>query len=95
MILLFVYLPSYAGASMSVLDSIQRRESYLAIVEDKTETSGDRLEGAEGICGVPHPTEEQLGRGRRSGFPVRFSCFVRFGFTPRQSVLDILLYFGE
>ena len=78
-------------------------ESYLAIFEDKAETSGDRLEGAEGICGVPHPTEEQLGRGGRSRFPTRFvlirggisPCVVRFAFAPRQLVLDVLLDFGE
>ena len=95
MILSLVYLPSYAKACVSIVDSIWRREPYLAIVEDKAETSGDRLEWAEGIRGVPHSTEEQLGRGRRSRFPVRFPCFVHFAFAPRQSVLDILLDFGE
>ena len=54
---------------MSIVHSIRRRKPYL---EDKAETSGDRLERAEGICGVPHPSEEQLGRDRRSRPPVRF-----------------------
>ena len=32
--------------------------TYLAIFQDKTETTGDGFEWTEGICGVPDPTEE-------------------------------------
>ena len=45
---------------------------YLAVFEDKAETSGDRLERTEGICRVSHPTKEQLGRGGCVRLPVRF-----------------------
>jgi len=45
---------------------------YLAIFQDITETSGDRLERTEGIRRVSHPTEDQFGRGGRSRLPARF-----------------------
>jgi len=72
MILSPPHLPSYAGEPVSVVDSVYRRRPYLAIFQDETETSGDRLERTEGICRVSHPTEEQFGRGGRSRLPARF-----------------------
>lgn len=60
-------------------DTRKRREEYmrkegpyLAVFQDKAETSSDRFEWTEGIRGVSHPTQEQFGRGRRSRFPVGF-----------------------
>ena len=52
------YSPSCAGALINVVDSVQRRKPYLAIIEDKAEASGNRLERSKGICRVAHPTEE-------------------------------------
>jgi len=46
---------------------------YLAVFKNKAETSGNRFERTEGICGISHPTQEQFGRSRRSRSPVRFS----------------------
>ena len=57
---------------------------YFAIFQDKAETSGDRLEWTEGICGVSHPTEEQFGRGRCSRLPVQL-------FLVRSTRLDTLV----
>jgi hypothetical protein len=54
---------------MNIVDSAQGK-SYLAVFQNKAETSGDRLEGAERIRGVPHRTEEQFGRGRYSRLPI-------------------------
>ena len=50
MILLLLYLPPYAAAPVSVVDSVRGWGSYLAIFQDEAETASDRLEGAEGIC---------------------------------------------
>ena len=46
--------------------------AHLAIFEDKAQTSGDRLERAEGVRSISHPVEEHPGRGIRSRLPVRF-----------------------
>jgi len=73
--------------------------SYLAIFRNKVETSGDRFERTEGICGVSRPKEEQFGRGRRSrllgrlGFirgSARFTAHMRFsaGREPAESTLS-------
>jgi len=54
---------------------LQEEGPYLAIFQDITETSGNRLERTEGIRRVSHPTEEQFGRGGRSRLPARFVLF--------------------
>jgi len=33
-------------------------EAYLVVFQDKAETSGDSLEWAKGVRGVPHSTEQ-------------------------------------
>jgi len=58
---------------------------YLVILQDKTETSGDRLKRAEGIGGVSHAAEEQFGRSGRSRLPVRF-VLVRSSARPNTLV---------
>jgi hypothetical protein len=45
---------------------------YLAILQDKTEAPGDRLERTKGIGGVSHPAEHELGPRRRKRLEVRF-----------------------
>ena len=58
MILSLACLPSYAGVSVSVVDKVRGGGPYLGILQDKAETSGDRLEWTEVIYGVSHSTEE-------------------------------------
>jgi hypothetical protein len=52
----------------------QRRRGvpYLAIIQDKTETSCNGLEWTKGIRGFVDPTENQLGPRRYNGLEVRF-----------------------
>ena len=96
MILSLAYSLSFARAPISVVGSAYGGGSYLAVFQDKAEASCDRLERGEGICGVPHPTEEQFGRGRRSGLPVSTNLgSVPFVFAPCQPMLDTLLQSGE
>ena len=57
MILSSVYLPSFAGIAVSTVGGGRGMRLYLAIIHNKTETSSNGLEWAEGVCRVSHPTE--------------------------------------
>ena len=54
---------------MSVVDKYIEGVTYFTIIQNKTETPNNRFEWGEGIRRFLHPTEEQFGRGRRSGPP--------------------------
>ena len=54
---------------------------YLAIFQDKTETSGNRLERTKGICSVSHSAKEQFSSGKGGGLPARFLLVYGAGFS--------------
>jgi hypothetical protein len=60
-ILWIVYSPSFAGVPISIVECRRGGVSYLAIIQDEAEASGDRLERTKGIRGLPNTVEDQFG----------------------------------
>ena len=71
-ILWIVRSPSFASLPVRIVGYRRGQVPYLAIVHDKTEASGDRLERTEGISGFLDPIKNQSGPGRCEGLEVQF-----------------------
>ena len=77
---------------MSVADSISGKGQYLAVFQDKIETSGNRFKETEGIRGFAHPAEEWFRRGRCGGLPLVecvLFCGVRLALVGTKSLLNM------
>jgi hypothetical protein len=77
MVLLLVCLHLYAAGPVSTWNMKVGHRTYFAIVKNEAEASSDRLEGAEGICGVTDSAEQQFGGGGCGRLPVGFSLVRR------------------
>ena len=65
----FARSPSFAGVRVRVVVVHAGKKQYLAIFQNKSETSGNRPERAKGICRISHSAEEQLGSGKGGRLP--------------------------
>ena len=83
---MLVCLPSFAGAPVSVTDSMSERIGpYLVIIKNKMKSSSERFERRKDIRRVSHPAEERFGRSERSSLPIRF-VFIQ-GRTPFDALV--------
>jgi hypothetical protein len=46
---------------LSIVDSMCKGVPYLAVIQEKTETSGDRLEGNKGVHRFLDPAKDKFG----------------------------------